>query len=161
MGAEIRTGRYSWKSGIPLLSYAVEFLANRWKTVYPLSTPMFVSMLLANAEDPNLRYKDLSGKETTPWLLTLNYVREADRRGWIRVFDIDENVTKRWVQIIRLFILHGADPNALLLADSWDPAATALDVVVGVYEKYASQDLKELKELLLASGATKRASEGA
>jgi hypothetical protein len=156
--SEIRTGCYLYQGGIPLLTYAVEFLANRRKTIYPFSTPALVGMLLENGEDPNLSYQDLFGKQTTPWLLTLKYVREADRRGWIHVYDIHENGAKRWVQILRLFIQHGADPNAMILKDSWDPAATALDVVSGVFEKYASQDLKELHELLLAYGTTGRAS---
>jgi hypothetical protein len=155
--SELRTGRYPYQGGIPLLAYAVEHLANRRKTIYPLSTPAFVGMLLANGGDPNLKYQDLFGKQTTPWLLTLEYVREADRRGWIRVYDVDLNGTKRWVEILRIFIQHGADPNALILKDSWDPAATAMDVVSGVFEKFASQDLKELLELLSAYKAIDRA----
>jgi hypothetical protein len=155
--SELGTYRYPYQGGVPLLAYAVEHLADRRKTIYPLSTPDFVRMLLENGEDPNLKYQDLSGKQQTPWLLTLEYVREADRRGWIHVYDVDRNGTKRWVEIVRLFIQHGADPNAMILKDSWDPAATALDVVNGVFEKYVSQDLKELLELLLEYKATERA----
>jgi hypothetical protein len=156
--SELSTGNYPYQGGIPLLSHAVEFLANRRKTVYPFSTPEFVGMLLENGEDPNCQYHDLFGKQTTPWLLALSYVREADRRGWMHFYDIDEDGEKRWVPILRLFIQHGADPNALIVKDSWDPAATALDVVGGVFEKYASKNLKDLHDLLVASGATEKVS---
>jgi hypothetical protein len=156
--SELSTGNYPYQGGIPLLSHAVEFLANRRKTVYPFSTPEFVGMLLENGEDPNCQYHDLFGKQTTPWLLALSYVREADRRGWMRFYDIDEDGEKRWVPILRLFIQHGADPNALIVKDNWDPAATALDVIDGVFEKYASKNLKDLLDLLVASGATDSAS---
>jgi hypothetical protein len=155
--SKLQTERYTYLGGIPLLSYAVELLVNRRKSVYPPSTPEVVGMLLVNGQDPNLHYRDLRDKEETPWLLALKCVREADRRGWIRPFDIDESGVKRWVRILTLFVEHGADVNALILEDKWDPAASALDVVEMVLEKYFSNDVNELRQKLCRYGATLRA----
>jgi hypothetical protein len=150
---ELRTRGYAYQGGIPLLSHAIEFLASRRHTVYPLSSLKLVDMLLANGHDPNLSYKDLFGKETTPWLLALKYVSEAHRRGWIQVYDLNVDGTMRWVGILKLFVLNGADPNALIVEDSWDPAATALDVVTEIYQSYLSHDFKQLLQLLVEWGA--------
>lgn len=155
--AEMRTGRYAYRGGIPLLSHAIEFLASRRHTVYPLSSIKLVDILLDNGHDPNLSYKDLFGKDTTPWLLALKYVREAHRRGWIQVYDFTLDGTKRWVGILKLFLLNGADPNALIVKDSWDPAATAFDIVTEIYQSYLSHDFKQLLQLLVERGAVERA----
>jgi hypothetical protein len=154
---ELGTAKYPYKGGIPLLSYAVEFLVNRRRSVYPLSSTEMIEMLLKGGQDPNLHYQNLSNRNETPWLLTLKCVREADRRGWIEFYDVDENGTKRWVKIIKSFMKHGADPNALILKDHFDPAATALDVITALYEKYLAAEFKELLEVLVEKGGTARA----
>ncbi|KAJ4347367.1 uncharacterized protein N0V89_011308 [Didymosphaeria variabile] len=153
LNAKLSTGKYGYQGGIPLLSHAIEFLFNRRKTVYPLTDPIVIESLLANGEDPNQLYQDLSGKKKTPWLLALQYSREADRRKWIKMHDTDETGTKRWVKVLIMFIEHGADPNALLIADGMDPAATALDVATILQEKYQTEGLSDLHRLLLARGA--------
>lgn len=153
LNAKLSTGKFGYQAGIPLLSHAIEFLFNRRYTVYPLTDPAVIEVLLTNGEDPNQPYQDLSGKQKTPWLLALQYAREADRRKWIRAHDTDEMGTKRWVKVLTMFIEHGADPNALLVADAMDPAATALDVATTLEEKYQTQELADFHWLLLARGA--------
>ena len=154
LDAKLRTGRYAYQSGIPLLSHAIEFLISRRHSVYPLTDPAVTEVLLANGENPNQQYQDLRGKVQTPWLLALQYAREADRRKWIRTHDSDGNGTKRWVKVLIMFIEHGADPNALIISDDMDVAATALDVVTMLQEKYYTEGLSDLSRLLLERGAT-------
>jgi hypothetical protein len=154
--SELNTGKYPYKDGIPLLSYAVEFLANRRSSVYPLSRPDVIEMLLKKGQDPNLMYKNLANMDETPWLLTLKRIREADRRGWIEGNEFEEGI-KRWAIVVESFIQHGADPDALILKDRWDPAATALDILTMVNEKYRTPSIKKLLDLLVQHGATRRA----
>jgi hypothetical protein len=154
--SELASNNYPYKGGIPLLTYAVEFLADRRKSVYPFSTPELIEMLLKSGQDPNLQYKTLTNIDETPWLYTLKCVREANRRGWISSYDINEYGTKRWAKILLLFINHGANPNALILKDSWDPAATVLDIIDDIYEKYLSKDIKDVLGNLCKAGAVAR-----
>ncbi|KAL9107646.1 MAG: hypothetical protein Q9227_007453 [Pyrenula ochraceoflavens] len=128
VGTKIRRDNHSYIGGQPLLSYATEMLFDRRKTVYPLSSPELVSTLLELGEDPNQSYQSLTIKryQLTPWIYTLRCIREANRRGWIR--PDDKQGTARWMQVVEMFINHGADANALILADKWDPEATALEV---------------------------------
>jgi hypothetical protein len=156
VGSELDTGTYCYKGGIPLLSYAVEYIANRRSSVYPLSSPDMIEMLLEKSQDPNLAYKSLSNKDETPWLLTLKYIREANRRQWIEQTESEEGI-KRWAQIIELFIQHGANPNALIVKDMWDPAASALDVLTMVKDGNQTPRIKSLVEFLVQHGSTFRA----
>lgn len=150
-----------YKSGYPLLSYAVEFLADRRKTIYPLSDPDLVLILLRAGHSPNQPYPDIPTKDpTTPWLYALRCAREADRRGWIKHYDTDAVGTERWVKILRLFVEYGADPNALIVEDEWDPSATALEVVEGILGAYASEWVLGLRDLLVEKGARAREREG-
>jgi hypothetical protein len=146
-------------AGIPLLSHAIEFLVDRRKTVYPLSSPQLITTLFQHKQDPNLVYHTLRNADETPWLLALKYVREADRRNWIADEDSSADGIKRWVEILRLFLNNGANPNALIVKDSYDPAVTALDVLGTVAEKYQSKDIKELLNELVGKGATLRAAD--
>ncbi|KAF2672448.1 hypothetical protein BT63DRAFT_370026 [Microthyrium microscopicum] len=157
LDAELQTGKYPYQGGIPILSHALEHLVNRRKTVYPLAEPKLIEMLLRNGEDPNIVYKPLIGPDETPWLLALKYVREADRRDWIQKSDKSDSGIKRWVSIMKILLNHGADPNGLIVADKWDPAASALDVVTMVKDKYDSADIQELFDLLVKKGASLRA----
>ena len=154
LSAKLSTGEYGFQGGIPLLSHAIEFLFNRRKTVFPLTDPNLIESLLANGEDPNKSYEDLSGKKKTPWLLALQYAREADRRKWIKMHDTDENGTERWAKVLIMFIEHGANPYALIVADDMDPAATALDVATMLEENYQTKELSNLRRLLVARQAS-------
>ncbi|KAF2421802.1 hypothetical protein EJ08DRAFT_701913 [Tothia fuscella] len=155
--AEIKTARYEYKGGIPPLSHGIEFLASRRHSVYPLLSTELISILLDSAHDPNILYKDLSGKDTTPRLLALKYVREAHQRGWIQIYDLTPDGNARWVGTLKLFILHGADPNALIVEDSWDLAVTALDIVTEMFQTYLSHDFKQLLQILVEKGAVETA----
>ena len=144
-----------YKSGRPLLSYAIEFLLHRQSTVYPLSSPALVATILRHrGTDPNQSYHPVpSSREETPWLLALKLVRQAQRRGWVEYYDISEEGVPRWVAILKLFVEHGADPNALIVEDRWDPSATALEIVTMMLEKYGSKEVWDLREMLIEYGA--------
>lgn len=134
-----------YKGGRPLLSYATDFLINRRKTVFPLSDGLFVQNLLSSGEDPNLVYRDFSGKEETPWLSCIKLMREALRRGWITQGNQD---VARWSQILMNFFNYGADVNAIIVATRWDPEITVLGVVGSVYESFEFDEVRELKEAM-------------
>jgi hypothetical protein len=150
---ELDTGNYPYNGGIPLLSYAVQFLASRQNTVYPLSSPDVIKALLDRGQAPNLMYKNLANKDETPWLLALKVIREAERRGWIERNESEEGI-KRWARIAELIIEHGADPNALILKDMWDPAATALDILTMVNERHPTPSITRLLDLCIQHGST-------
>lgn len=147
-------------SGIPLLSHSIELLASRRQSVYPLSSPEIISEILASGADPNQPYQGMNGKEQTPWLLVLDYLREADRRRWIRYYDTSENGTSRLAAIITLFIQHGADPNGLLVETKFDPSASALEIITAIYRKYAAPEFGRLRKVLIDKGALEREGHG-
>ncbi|KAJ5928937.1 hypothetical protein N7466_007893 [Penicillium verhagenii] len=147
-------------SEIPLLSHCIELLANRRKSVYPLSSPEIISEILTRGGDPNQTYQDLNGKARTPWLVVLEYLREADRRGWIKYYDTSENGTYRLAVIVSLFIQHGADPNGLLVETKLDPSASALEIITAIYRKYAAPEFGQLRKMLIDSGALQREGHG-
>ena len=153
---ELCAKKITYQGGRPLLSYATDFLVDRQKTIYPLSDSNLVEVILASGMDPNQLYQISSTKEETPWLSTLKYVRQAMRRGWITYYDIDKDGVARWVKIMELFIQYGANPNALIVEDQWDPSATALEVVRAILERYASKRVQGLLDTLILHGATER-----
>ena len=153
---QLRTENVAYKGGRPLLAYATDMLVSRRKTVYPLSNPDLVLAILKHGANPNLVYQTLGGKNETPWLSVLKYAREANRRGFIEYYSIDRMQTARWVEIMRLFIEHGADPNEVIVEDRWDPSATALEVVDMIIGKYGSKEVKNLRDMLVQYGARSR-----
>jgi hypothetical protein len=136
---QLSTGEIAYKSGQPILSHAIEFLISRRHTIYQLSSPLLVYTILRHGADPNQPYTAISPRrETTPWLEALECLREARRHGWIQYYDIDPEGTARWVQILKLFLEYGADPNAEIKENRWDPAAMALEIVGMVFDVYGS-----------------------
>ena len=136
----------------PLLSYATDFLIHRQYTLYPLSSPYLVETILQNGKDPNECYLVSSSKEETetPWLNTLKMVRQGLRRGWIRSYDTDrEEGTQRWVRIMELFLEYGADANAVIRANQWDPEITAVGVVTQVLRSCGSKRVGVLREMMV------------
>jgi len=140
--SKLDTGNYPYQGGIPLLTYAVEYLVSRRSSVYPLASSDLVQILLNKGEDVNLIYKDLANNDETPWIQVLKHIREADRKGWIEKSETEE--TNGWIRIVEDFIQHGADPNVSFLKNMWDPAATAMDILIVVHEKYKLPSLQRL-----------------
>ncbi|KAM0426374.1 hypothetical protein ACHAPT_008420 [Fusarium lateritium] len=136
----------------PLLSYATEFLCSRNKTIFPLSSPKLVRFLLTHQSSinpgPDHTYKHfVTGQPITPWLALLRHLRDARRRGWIEYYDIDPEGTKRWAEIVTMFIEH-ADVKAVVKRDAWDPEITALGMVELLEETYGSAEVHRLKLLM-------------
>lgn len=139
----------------PLLAYATEFLCSRNNTVFPLSDPRLVHSLLRSPcrinPDPNLGYIDFLRNARTPWITLLRHLRDAHRRGWIRYYDTDPDGISRWAEIVRLFIeVGGADVDALVLGDQWDPEITAVGLIQLLEETYGAIELKHLRQLMAA-----------
>lgn len=155
-------GRFKGKAsinpseGTPLLSRCVKFLVSCQQTVCPLSNPQIICDLLDHGANPNKSYRDLDGKEKTPWLLCLDNIREGDRCGWIKYYDTGGDGVHRVADIVSLFIEYGADPKALLVETKFDPSATALEVITSIYRTYASPDFYSLRQVLLEKGASER-----
>ena len=144
----------------PLLSYALEYLTSRQKTIYPLSSESLVRYLLLyrNVKNtrvarfigcPNMVYDaPLSKKfKVTPWIMTLRHLRDGKRRGWIQSFDIEANGTNRWTAIIRDLLEGGdADRHAIVEKDKWDPEINAEGVVVGILGSVQDYWISELRK---------------
>lgn len=145
----------------PLLYRALEFLCSRQKTIYPLSSPAFVQSLLVYSNkysshgvlgpligSPNRGFqtKLLHVKDATPFILVLRSVRDAKRRGWIKPFDIEPAGTERWTKIIECLILEGgADREAIVSKDGWDPETNARQVLgsEGLLDDYGDWWIEE------------------
>ncbi|CAG9979796.1 unnamed protein product [Clonostachys byssicola] len=143
----------------PLLTHAVEFLCSRNKTIYPVSDPEMIKGLLGLLKTsspvnrgPDHVYQDfITGKPSTPWLATLRGLRDARRRGWIDYYDVDPQGTARWTEIVRLFFEDGgADVNAVILRDAWDPEITAIGVLELLDETYGAVEVRRLREDMMA-----------
>lgn len=146
--------RLQVQEAVPLLAYATEHLCSRKRTIYPLSDPGLVGDLLAAAcrinPGANHHYLDFVTRAAlTPWLAVLRHLRDARRRRWIKLYDVDEDGTKRWVEVVRLFLeVGGADPDAIVKADAWDPEITAQGVMELLDDTYADVEIRGLKDLL-------------
>ncbi|KGO45803.1 hypothetical protein PEX1_002060 [Penicillium expansum] len=147
---------YGNGNGIPLLGHCIEMLASQRQTIYPLSNPEIIGDILRSGADPNQPYQDLNGKNQTPWLVILDYLREADRRQWILYYDTSENGISRLSVIVSLFLEHGADPNGLLVETKFDRSASALEVITAIYRKYAAPQFSQLRKVLKDKGAHER-----
>ena len=152
---QLKTEDVVYKGGRPLLAYATDMLISRRKTVYPLSDPALVSVILEHGADPNVVYQTLGGKNETPWLSVLKYAREANRRGFIDYYSTDHNSTSRWVKIMKLLLTYGADPKEIIVEDKWDPSTTASEVVDMVIDKYGSKEVDSLWDLLVQYGVNR------
>ncbi|KAL7918553.1 hypothetical protein ACQKWADRAFT_303800 [Trichoderma austrokoningii] len=137
----------------PLLVYATEFLCSRKKTIFPLSDIRLVEFLLRNQcrinRGPNDDYNDFeTHMPRTPWITLLRHLRDARRRNWIEYYDVDPEGTARWAEIVRLFVeVGGADKEAVVLKDGWDPEITALGVMQLLEATYGAVEMRELVKL--------------
>jgi hypothetical protein len=143
------------REGTPLLSYATEYLCSRQKSIYPLSSPSFVASLLQKPSShnpgPNSVYIDFfpKGAQNTAWLALLKSLRRAHRRGWIAHLDMDPQGTARWAEIVKLFLEAGADVDAVIAADRWDPEITALGLFEMLENEYYAPEVSELRKLMV------------
>lgn len=129
----------------PLLHRALEFLCSRQKTIYPTSSlslvqgllrysrkyssSPYLSPLIGSLNEP-FTSVILKRKEVTPWIMVLRHIRDAKRRGWIELFDVDQDGTDRWTSIVKCLVLEGgADRNAVVKGDGWDPEIDAKGVL--------------------------------
>ncbi|KAH9479858.1 Vegetative incompatibility protein HET-E-1 [Psilocybe cubensis] len=179
VGTYLDTLEYEYEQEKPLLSHAVEYLVNRQSTVYPLSNPELVEVLLSNGEDPNLIkqperdtiIQSLAHKNSqehpsvddedyqppqkpppalkTPWVLALEAVQQAHRKGWIEPFDIRPEGTARWARILRALLEHGAHPNVMVSATYRDKEESAADLLTRVFEAYMSSEVNQVKDLFI------------
>ncbi|QYT05195.1 hypothetical protein H0G86_012089 [Trichoderma simmonsii] len=139
----------------PLLAYATEFPFSRNKTIFPLSDPRLVDFLLRNQcrinPGPNHAYTDFwTNAPRTPWITLLRHLRDARRRGWIEYYDVDPQGTARWAEIVRLFVeVGGADREAVVVRDSFDPEITALGVLELLEGTYRAVEMRELVEMMV------------
>ncbi|PNP39705.1 hypothetical protein TGAMA5MH_08376 [Trichoderma gamsii] len=136
----------------PLLAYATEFLCSRKKTIFPLSDIQLVEFLIRNQcrinPGPNHDYTDFeTHKPRTPWITLLRHLRDARRRNWIEYYDIDSQGTARWAEIVKLFVVGGADKEAVVVKDSWDPEITALGVLELLEGTYGAVEMRELVKM--------------
>ncbi|KAK8054433.1 hypothetical protein PG994_009500 [Apiospora phragmitis] len=140
----------------PLLYRALESLCSRQKTIYPLSSLSFVNTIL-EASEKYASHPKLSGllgrlntpswssplmkrKHVTTWIMVLRHLRDAKRRGWIERFDVDPLGTERWTAIVECLLRRGgADRQAVIPGDGWDPETSAAGVLGcgGLLDKYA------------------------
>ncbi|KAH6609937.1 hypothetical protein Trco_003283 [Trichoderma cornu-damae] len=139
----------------PLLAYATEFLCSRNKTIFPLSESRLVEFLLRNPcrinPGTNHEYTDFWTRlPRTPWITMLRHLRDAWRRSWIEYYDVDPQGTARWAEIVRLFLeVGGADREAVVVKDSWDPEITATGVMGLLEATYGAVEMRELTEMMV------------
>lgn len=145
----------------PLLHRALEFLCSRQKTIYPASSLSFVQSLLHYSQkfssdphlssligSPNESFTSviLKRKEVTPWVMVLRHIRDAKRRGWIEIFDVDYDGTDRWTSIVECLVQEGgADRYAVVKGDSWDPEIDAKGVMgpEGILDEFSDFWIKK------------------
>ena len=143
----------------PLVFYATEFLCSRQKTLFPLSSPELIQLLLAHPTQPsaNHPYIDFTTRAPrTPWIALLRHLRNARRRRWIGYYDVDSTGTERWTAAVRIFLKSGhADVDAVVVKDVWDPEITALGVIELLLETYGAFEVAKLRDLLVEKGARK------
>ncbi|KAK8137397.1 hypothetical protein PG984_005337 [Apiospora sp. TS-2023a] len=141
----------------PLLHRALEFLCSRQKTIYPLSSLTFVralfdasnqyasshpklSDLIGGMNTPSWSSPLLKKNQVTTWIMVLRHLRDAKRRVWIQRFDVDPAGTERWTAIVECLVQQGgADREAVVLQDGWDPETSAEGVLGrgGLLDEYA------------------------
>jgi len=148
------SGRYDTpkKFGKSLLGWSTIYLVDRQSSIYPLSDPEIVEMLLEYGLDPNHRTVAEMGYDwkpkavKTPWESTLEAVQQGQRRGWIK--DEDEEGIKRWCRILKLFLEFGADPGVEVKATYKDRKERARELLERVSKVHDSGDLRDICELL-------------
>ncbi len=78
----------------------------------------------------------------------LRHLRDANRRKWIQHLDVDPEGTARWIKIVGLFVEAGADVDAVVVADRWDPEISALGVLELLESEYCDTEVSGLRKLV-------------
>ena len=143
---------YTEGEGQSVLDWSVMYLCNRQQSVYPLSDPGIVALLLDRGLDPNHRWLNPNGKRTkSPWKKTIEGVQQGLRKGWIQ--DLNDEDTRRWTAIVSAFLDHGADPGIEVCATHRDEKES-VELLLGRVQ--AEKSCPEIEELLLLLQAKRR-----
>ena len=136
--------RYDFQGGESVLKSAVYYLINRQKSLYPLSDPEVVSLLLEAGMDPNYRWVHPEGnkKLKTPWEFTLESVQQGLRRGWLQ--SLDDSDTTRWAKIVTAFMGHGAETNIQVKATYRDKEESAVALFDRAKDIRPCNDINEI-----------------
>lgn len=138
----------------PLLAYAVEYLCSRKKTIYPMSDPDMIMVLLTRPSrtnpGANHEFKDFIYRTPrTAWIMVLRHLRDAHRLKYIRPYDVSADGTARWTKIVAAFLEKGkADAGAVVLKDMWDPEVSGRDLLKLLDESYCSSDIRRVRDML-------------
>lgn len=73
----------------------------------------------------------------------LKLVRQALRRNFI-----EDSEVGRWTEILKAFVEAGANVEAVILADAWDPEISAMGVVDAVLEQFELEELRSVRTLM-------------
>lgn len=138
---------------LPLLSHAIENLCSRDPSLFPLTGPRVVRVLLDRENplhlDVNYRYKENETDQmTTPWLFLLRTLRIAYRKGLMVAYDWSSQGTHRWGMILIQFIQAGADVKAVIEGDAWGPRMTPFELLEMLRSALGSSPLWEATEMV-------------
>ncbi|KAJ3163477.1 hypothetical protein HDU86_000056 [Geranomyces michiganensis] len=148
--------RYVPGKGQSLLEHATAFLVHRQSTIYPLSDPRIVLLLLGDADlDVNHCAEPpppVPGNPTrpkpakSPWQTVLEAIQQADRRGWIDVRSLEGRASvDRWVDIVRMYVARRPDMG-VSVAYSWkDKKENPSELLKRIAEAYAYGPLEQFR----------------
>ena len=145
----VRDGFYVPGKGRSLLEWATLYLFDRQSSIYPLSNPAIVKILLDAGSDPNYRltHRKNGGDViktvslTSPWGLTLEALQQGFRRHWISENQPD---IERWTNILRLFLEHGASTDLVAQATHKDQKEEARVLLQKAYTTFPCAETERL-----------------
>lgn len=149
----VRNGKYVHGQGRSLLEWATLCLFNRQSSIYPLSNPVIIETLLDTGSDPNYRftYQKNSGDVSlaSPWGLAMEALQQGFRRQWISG---DPRDLKRWTNILRLFLEHGASADLVVQASYKDQKQGARALLQLAYTTFPCAETNRLAHLAEGQG---------
>ncbi|KAJ3011620.1 hypothetical protein HKX48_006728 [Thoreauomyces humboldtii] len=147
--------RYRPGDGRSLLEHATAFLVHRQSTIYPLSDPGLVRLLLDSGCDVDheaIPAPSVPGGRTkavkTPWTLVLESIQQADRRGWIDVESVQGRANvDRWAEIVRMCMDRRAHVDVSVKYGWKDQKETTIELLKRVAEAHPYEPLLQLARL--------------
>lgn len=141
----------------PLLSCATQFLCSRNNSIFPLSDPRLVRFLITHSApyNPGVNhgYLDARGQcLTTPWVTLLRSLRRAHLQGCISAYDMDPEGRRRWVPILRSFILDGGADVETVVYWGWGHQGfrmTALEIIEMLIASYGIRELIFIRRCMI------------